>query len=174
MQHYGMAASPPGALPRGHGERIVEGLLLGEASRMGSPPPSKVITVDTPFGPPSVATTMTASPFCKSASAAAGMRLIICCRSAVPPPPGLSIPLNRPELPLPGGGPLGFIAGLALTAGAPAPRAGADRCGSGGRALRRTAIPLAPRPGNFRNRASAAVLTLAGLFATSCPTVMVA
>src|SRR5258708_28084346 len=110
-----------------HGERIVEGLLLGEACRMGSTPPSKVITVGMPFGPPSVATTMTASPFCKSASAAAGMRLIICCRSALPPPPGLPIPLNRPELPLPGGGPLGFIAGLALTAGAAAPPAGRHR-----------------------------------------------
>src|SRR5712692_5123557 len=104
MQHYGMAASPPGALLRLHGERIVEGLLLGEASRMGSTPPSKVITVDTPFGPPSVATIMTASPFCKSASVAAGMRLITCCRSAAPPPPDLPIPLAPPGAePLAGG-----------------------------------------------------------------------
>src|SRR5467141_4298547 len=91
-QHYGVAASPPLPLPRLHGERIVDALLLGEASRMGSTPPSRVITVDTPFAPPSVATTMTASPFCKSASRAAGMRLIICCRSALPPPPGPPAP----------------------------------------------------------------------------------
>src|SRR5258708_15760682 len=166
MQHYGMAASPPGALPRGHGERIVEGLLLGEASRMGSPPPSKVITVDTPFGPPSVATTMTASPFCKSASAAAGMRLIICCRSAVPPPPGLPIPLNRPELPLPGGGPLGFIAGLALTAGPAAPRAGAGRCASGGKALWGQANPPAPPAGSLRQPDSPPLFPGTGLFPT--------
>src|SRR6267143_5362898 len=107
-QHYGVAASPPPPLPRLHGERIVEGLLLGEASRMGSTPPSKVITVDTPFGPPSVATTMTASPFCKSASVAAGMRLIICCRSPEPPPPGLPIPPDPPDSAPPDGGPLGF------------------------------------------------------------------
>src|SRR5258708_40064739 len=97
MHHYGVAASPPPPLLRLQGERIVEGLLLGEASRMGSTPPSKVITVDTPFGPPSVATTMTASPFCKSASVAAGMRPIICCRSPEPPPPRLPIPPDLPD-----------------------------------------------------------------------------
>src|SRR5467141_4173952 len=95
-QHYGVAASPPLPLPRLHGERIVDALLLGEASRMGSTPPSKVITVDCPFVPPSVATIITASPFCRSASFAAGMRLIICCKSAVPPPPGLPIPTDPP------------------------------------------------------------------------------
>src|SRR6266704_472665 len=84
-QHQGVAASPPGALPRLQGVRIVEALALGEASRMGSTPPSKVIAVGAPFGPPSVATTMTASPFCKSARVAAGMRLIAGCRSGAPP-----------------------------------------------------------------------------------------
>src|SRR5713226_7149940 len=91
-QHYGVAASPPPPLLRLHGERIVDAVLLGEDSRMGSTPPSRVITVDRPFAPPSVATIMTASPFCRSDSVAAGMRLIICCRSAAPPPPGLPVP----------------------------------------------------------------------------------
>src|SRR5216684_3121596 len=102
-QHQGVAASPPGALPRLQGVRIVEALALGEASRMGSTPPSKVIAVGAPFGPPSVATTMTASPFCKSARVAAGMRLIICCRSAAPPP-GLPIPPDPLDSAPPDGG----------------------------------------------------------------------
>src|SRR5260370_20314990 len=72
---------------------------------MGSTPPSSVITVDGPLAPPSVATIITASPFCKSANAAAGMRLIICCRSAMPPPPDLPVPSDPPDVePLAGGG----------------------------------------------------------------------
>src|SRR5713226_5734303 len=127
-QHYGVAASPPPPLLRLHGERIVDALLLGEASRMGSTPASRVIAVDTPFAPASVATTITASPSCKSASAAAGMRLIVCCRSAVPPPPGLPIPLDPPEPETPGGGPLGFVVCPAFAAELVPPRAGADDC----------------------------------------------
>src|SRR5205823_13413768 len=65
-QHYGVGASPPAPVPRLHGERIVDGLLFGEASRIGSTPPSRVMTVGTPLAPPSVATIMTASPFCRS------------------------------------------------------------------------------------------------------------
>src|ERR1700674_5827149 len=122
-QHYGVAASPPLPLPRLHGERIVDALLLGEASRIGSTPPSKVITVDTPFGPPSVATTMTASPFCKSANVAAGIRLIVCCRSAVPPLPGLPIPPDPADAEPPGCEPLGFAVASAVAA-EPAPPAG--------------------------------------------------
>src|SRR5260370_25235661 len=118
-----------------HGERIVEGLLLGEACRMGSTPPSKVITVDMPFGPPSVATTMTASPFCRSSSEAAGMRLIICFRSAEPAPPGLPIPPDPPEPELPNGGPLGFLVGLALPAWPAAPGPDAYGSASGGAPL---------------------------------------
>src|SRR6266702_6304183 len=105
-QHQGVASSPPGVLPRLQGVRIVEALALGDASRIGSTPPSKVIAVGAPFGPPSVATTMTASPFCKSARVAAGMRLIACCRSGAPPPAGLPIPAAPPPAPgPPGGGP---------------------------------------------------------------------
>src|SRR5260370_37291355 len=88
-QHYGVAASPPPPVLRLHGDRIVDGLLWGEAFRMGSTPPSRVMTADTPFGPPSVATTMTASPFCKAASVAGGSTLSFCCDKArnSPPPP---------------------------------------------------------------------------------------
>src|SRR6267143_7302900 len=125
-QHYGVAPSPPLPLPRLHGERIVDALLLGEASRMRSTPPSKVITVDTPFVPPSVATTITASPFCKSANVAAGMRLIVCCRSAVPPLPGLPIPPDPPDAEPPGCEPLGFVIASAF-AGEPVRRM-AIRC----------------------------------------------
>src|SRR5260370_9006938 len=158
--HYGVAATPPPLLPRLHGERIVEGLFLGEASRMGSTPPSKVITVDTPFGPPSVATTMTASPFCKSASVAAGMRPIICCRSPEPPPPGLPIPPDLPEPDLSEGGPLGFMVGLALTAGPAAPVADADGCPSGGIPFMRMAIRCRIGPASLRYCDSSVLLTM--------------
>src|SRR5258708_8172292 len=72
---------------------------------MGSTPASKVMAVDGLLGPPSVATIITASPFCKSAKVAAGIRVIICCRSPVPPP-GLPIPPAPLGAELPDGGPL--------------------------------------------------------------------
>src|SRR5260370_5514677 len=165
--HYGVAASPPPLLPRLHGERIVEGLLRGEASRRGSTPQSKVITVDTPFGPPSVATTMTASPFCKSASVAAGMRPIICCRSPEPPPPSLPIPPALPEPGLSDGGPLGFMGGLALTAGPAPPVADADGRTSGGRPFTRMAMHWAIGAGSLRDCHSAVILTLTGVLGTT-------
>lgn len=62
-RHYGFPDSPPDASPRLQGERIEEALLFGEACKMGSTPPSNVITEGTPFEPPSVATIITASPF---------------------------------------------------------------------------------------------------------------
>jgi len=95
-------------LPRLHGERIVDGLLLGEASKMASTPPSSVITVETPVAPPSVATIMTASPFCKSGECGGGaaMRLIICLQIGGATAAGLSIPAEpRP----PDGGALGLV-----------------------------------------------------------------
>src|SRR5260370_4315687 len=164
--HYGVAASPPPLLPRLHGEGMVEGLLRGEASRRGSTPQSKVITVDTPFGPPSVATTMTASPFCKSASVAAGMRPIICCRSPEPPPPGLPIPPDLPEPGLSDGVPLGFMVGLPLTAAPAAPVAHADRFTSGGSPFRRMAIRCAIGAGSLRDCDSAVILTMTCFFET--------
>src|SRR5207245_10991890 len=86
-RHYGFPASPPEASPKVHGDRIEEALLFGEACRMGSTPPSNVMTDGTPFAPPSVATIITASPFWKSERVAAGMRLNACWKSPPPPAP---------------------------------------------------------------------------------------
>src|SRR6267143_663535 len=83
------------------GERIVDALLFGEAWRMGSTPPRRVIAVGIPPGRPSVATSMTASPFCKSERVAGGMRLIACCKSGEPFPAGLPIPADSPDPGLP-------------------------------------------------------------------------
>ena len=58
---------------------------------MASTPLSSVIAVTPPEAPPSVATIITASPFCKSASVAGGIRFRICWRSGAQPdrgPPG--------------------------------------------------------------------------------------
>src|SRR5689334_16469350 len=86
-RHYGFPASPPGASLKLQGERIVEALLFGDACRIGSTPPSSVITDGTPLGPPSVARIITTSPFCNSARVAAGMRLMACWKSPLPPAP---------------------------------------------------------------------------------------
>jgi hypothetical protein len=59
------------------GESIIA-WLAGEAVKMGSTPASNVIAVTPPDVVPSVVTIITASPFCKSAIVAAGMRLSIC------------------------------------------------------------------------------------------------
>src|SRR5437588_12199526 len=80
-RHYGFPASPPGASLRLHGERIVEALLFGEACRMGSTPPRSMTPHGTPLGLPSVATIISTSPCCKSASLAAGLRLMPCAIS---------------------------------------------------------------------------------------------
>jgi len=61
-------------------------LPLGAERRIGSTPPRSVITVSGSFPFPCVVTTMTASPFCKSESVAAGMRAIICWKSPPPRP----------------------------------------------------------------------------------------
>src|SRR5271169_2333045 len=77
------AASPP---PRFQGDRsIAARLLLGAADRIGSTPLSNVIAVGCVLAVPWVATIITASPFCKSASATAGIRFNICWKSGGPP-----------------------------------------------------------------------------------------
>src|SRR5882724_8905598 len=85
-QPQGVAPPSPGEL-RLHGERIVDAVLFGEACRIGSTPPSSVITVDGVVAVPSVATSITASPFCKSPSVAAGMWLMTCWKSDPPARP---------------------------------------------------------------------------------------
>src|ERR1700690_3679270 len=99
------AASPP---PRFQGDKsIAARLLLGEADRMGSTPLSNVIAVGCVLAVPCVATIITASPFCKSASATAGIRFSICWKSGGPPrrkfpalPPGVLWPgLSADEAP---------------------------------------------------------------------------
>ena len=52
--------------------------LLGDACRIGSTPASKVMAVTPEVCGSDVATIMTASPFRKSARAAAGTRLSAC------------------------------------------------------------------------------------------------
>src|SRR5438046_8343686 len=137
-QHYGVGASPPTPVPRLHGERIVDGLLFGEASRIGSTPPSRVMTVGTPLAPPSVATIMTASPFCRSASVMGGMRLIACCKSPEPPPaPILPIP---PEPDPPEAEPLGLVDGSESAAEPALPVVGVVEGASAGVPFRRAAI----------------------------------
>src|SRR2546430_13271164 len=76
--HHGVAPSPPPPAPRLHGERIISGVALEDACRIGSTPPSRLITVLGVVEEPSVATIINASPFIKSESEAAGMRAIIC------------------------------------------------------------------------------------------------
>src|SRR5215813_6740934 len=73
----GVAPPSAGALKL-QGERIVEAALDGEACKIGSTPARSVITVDAFVADPSVATSITASPFARSVSPAAGIRLIIC------------------------------------------------------------------------------------------------
>src|SRR5450755_4077972 len=106
---YGVPASPPGAPLRLHGESI-EDAPVGDPCRIGSTPASSVMVV-TSVLLPSVPTSITASPFCKSEIFAAGMRLIICCKSIAPPPrrsrpppPALAAPPPWPALPPPPAG----------------------------------------------------------------------
>src|SRR5262249_21784509 len=75
--HYCAAASPPPP-PKLQGERIMSGVALEEAWRIGSTPPSNVMMVLGVVEEPSVATIMSASPLLKSAMAATGMRPSIC------------------------------------------------------------------------------------------------
>src|SRR5215475_10286849 len=102
----GVAPSPPPPPPRLQGERIMSGVALEEACRIGSTPPSKVMIVLGVEGEPSVATIINASPFTKSALVAAGMRAIICCRSPRPCPPAPGPPAPGPA-PAPGALPPG-------------------------------------------------------------------
>ena len=69
---------------RFHGERMVPA-WLGAAVRIGSTPLNRMIAVEGESALPSVATIIKASPFCKSASVTAGMRLNICWKSGAPP-----------------------------------------------------------------------------------------
>src|SRR5258708_19544245 len=136
---------------------------------MGSTPPSSVITVDGPLAPPSVATIITASPFCKSANAAAGMRLLICCRSAVPPSPDLPVPSDPPDVePLAGGG-LSF-GDCSAVAGDPLPFAevaDADEDASGEAPLKPAAIRCATAPTTLRHSHSRLILTVIEFFAST-------
>src|SRR6266481_8731580 len=164
-RHHGVAASPPPPLLRLHGERIVDALLLGEASKIGSTPPSSVITVYGPLAPPSVATIITASPFCKSANAAAGMRLIICCRSAMPPSPDLPVPSDPPDVEPLTGAVLRFGDCSAL-AGDPLPFAEvADEDATVEAPFKRAAICCATGGGSLRNCDSGVILTVMGFLA---------
>jgi hypothetical protein len=62
-----------------HGESsIAARLVLGAADKTGSTPLNKMIAVGWVLAVPWVATIMTASPFCKSASVAVGIRFSIC------------------------------------------------------------------------------------------------
>src|SRR5208282_1791885 len=96
------ASAPAPPPPRFQGERsIAARLLLGEAERMGSTPLSNVIAVGCVATVPWVATIITASPFCKSASAAAGSRFSICWKSGGPPgrePPPFALGMVSPVL----------------------------------------------------------------------------
>src|SRR5437879_12412384 len=112
---------------------------------------------------------MTASPFCNSESAEAGIRLIICCRSEGPPP-DLAIP---PDPGLPDGGPPGFVVCSAL-AREPAPlELGPEDDASGGLPFRRAAIRCAIGGGSLRNCDSAVAFTMMSFFEDRSWTVMV-
>src|SRR5208337_1839422 len=90
--NYCVVSSPLGAPPpRFQGDMNIAWLALPEEDRMASTPLSSVMAVTPPEAAPCVATIITASPFCKSASVAGGIRLRICWRSGAPPgrgPPG--------------------------------------------------------------------------------------
>ena len=78
---------PPGEAPRFQGERIVAAAArLGAAVSMGSTPEISVIAVGAEVALPSVATSITASPFCRSEIATLGIRLSICWKSGDPLP----------------------------------------------------------------------------------------
>src|SRR5436305_9856110 len=84
---YSLDPSPPGDAPRFHGERIVAAAApLGTAVSIGSMPEIRVIAVGAEVALPSVATTIIASPFCRSEIDALGMRLNICWKSGDPLP----------------------------------------------------------------------------------------
>ena len=76
---YGASPVPAFALvERFHGDKMVVAWLGEAATRMGSTPLSRIMTVDGEVAVPSVATTIKASPFCKSLSVTAGIRFNIC------------------------------------------------------------------------------------------------
>src|SRR5580692_3674862 len=77
--HYGFPpASPPEPL-RFHGDNNMAACPpFGDAVRIGSTPVSSVIAVGALLADPSVATIITALPFCKSAMVTAGSRPSIC------------------------------------------------------------------------------------------------
>jgi len=128
--NYCVPSSPP---PPPEGPRLqapmkIAWLALGEAVRMASTPLSSVIAVTPPESVPCEATIITASPFFKSASVAAGSRLRNRLKSGAPPgrappgppggPPWPPGPPGPPCWPPPeGGGP----AGRAVAAAPPGP-----------------------------------------------------
>src|SRR5580698_5325557 len=79
--HHGFPpppASPPAPL-RFHGDNNIAACPpFGDAVRICSTPVNSVIAVGELVAEPSVATIMTALPFCKSAMVTAGSRLSIC------------------------------------------------------------------------------------------------
>jgi hypothetical protein len=145
-------------------------LSLGDAERIASTPVSRVIAVGSVAAAPSVATMITASPFCSSEMVTAGIRLNICWKSGGPP--------ERKPAPLPGG-PLGLESGRELSAGlglvpgaepeAPAPAvAPLD-----GVPFNLAAIPSATIAGSFRSCESPPTLTVMGLLLNRSVTVTV-
>ena len=78
--HYCAAASPAGA-PRLHGDSSMAAPSFGDAVKMGSTPVSNVTALREELEVPCMVTSITASPFCRSARATAGRRFSICCRS---------------------------------------------------------------------------------------------
>src|ERR1019366_1008651 len=112
-RRYGVSPIAPATPPvdKFQGERMVPA-WLGEAVRIGSTPLNRMIAVEGELALPSVATIIRASPFCKSASVTAGMRLSICWKSGGPP--------ERCPCPFPGDGPSAFAA-LGVPAAAPPP-----------------------------------------------------
>src|ERR1700681_282379 len=80
------ALSPPGA-PSDQGESKEDALRFGAAVRIASTPASSVIAVAASGPTPSVATIITASPFCTSASVLLGKRPNMRCKSGGPLPP---------------------------------------------------------------------------------------
>src|SRR5579871_154031 len=106
------SGAPP---PTFHGDKVIAGLPLGVAARIGSTPASRVTAVTVwLLGSACDATTITASPTFRSARLPVGSLDNICDRSPpadLPPPPG---PPGPPMPPAPRGPP---------PAAAPAPAA---------------------------------------------------
>ena len=76
---YGVSPVPAFALvERFQGDRMVVAAAGEAAVRIGSTPLSRIITCDGESAAPSVATIISASPFCNWLTVTAGMRFSIC------------------------------------------------------------------------------------------------